>query len=88
MGGGTFTISNLGMLGVEHFEAIINPPQAAILAVGSTIEKPVVRNGQVVVGLEMSCTLSADHRVVDGAIAAAFLQTIKRVLETPAAMLV
>lgn len=88
MGGGTFTISNLGMLGVEHFEAIINPPQAAILAVGSTIEKPVVRNGQVVVGLEMSCTLSADHRIVDGAIAAAFLQTIKRVLETPAAMLV
>jgi pyruvate dehydrogenase E2 component (dihydrolipoamide acetyltransferase) len=88
MSGGTFTISNLGMFGVDHFEAIINPPQAAILAVGSAVEKPVVRNGQIVIGHEMTCTLSADHRVVDGVMAAKFLQTLKQLLENPALLLV
>lgn len=88
MADGTFTISNLGMFGVEHFEAIINPPQAAILAVGAAIEKPVVRGGQVVVGREMVATLSADHRVVDGATAAAYLQTLRNNLENPAVLLV
>ena len=88
MSDGTFTVSNLGMFGVEHFEAIINPPQAAILAVGAAIEKPVVRDGQVRVGREMSCTLSADHRLIDGAMAAEFMQTLKQLLETPAVMLV
>ncbi len=88
MSDGTFTISNLGMFGVEHFEAIINPPQAAILAVGAAIEKPVVRGGQIVVGHEMTITLSADHRVVDGAAAAQFLQTLRGHLENPASMLV
>lgn len=88
MQGGTFTISNLGMFGVEHFEAIINPPQAAILATGAAIEKPVVRDGEIVVGHEMTATLSADHRVIDGAIAAAYLQTLKEMLENPAGLLV
>ncbi|MFP4144346.1 MAG: pyruvate dehydrogenase complex dihydrolipoamide acetyltransferase [Phycisphaeraceae bacterium] len=88
MENGTFTISNLGMYGVEHFEAIINPPQAAILAVGAAIEKPVVKDGEIVVGREMNATLSADHRVVDGAMGAEYLQTFKRLLETPAGLLV
>ena len=88
MTGGTFTISNLGMFGVEHFEAIINTPEAAILATGAALEKPVVKDGQLVVGHEMSATLSGDHRVIDGAIAAAFLQTLKQMLENPAALLV
>jgi len=88
MSDGTFTISNLGMFGVEHFEAIINPPQVAILAVGGAIEKPVVRDGQIVVGHEMTATLSADHRVIDGAMAAQYLQTFKGILENPAVLLV
>ncbi len=88
MSDGTFTLSNLGMFQVEHFEAIINPPQAAILAVGSAVRQPVVRDGQVVAGLQMSMTLSADHRVVDGASAAQFLQTLKTTLENPAVLLV
>jgi len=88
MSDATFTISNLGMFGVEHFEAIINPPQAAILAVGAAIEKPVVRNGKLTIGHEMTLTLSADHRVVDGAIGAQYLDTLKQLLEAPAAMLV
>ena len=88
MSDGTFTISNLGMLGVDHFEAIINPPQAAILAVGAAMQKPVVRDGQVVAGREMTCTLSCDHRVIDGAQAAEFLRTLKGMLENPALMLV
>ncbi|MCX5661664.1 MAG: dihydrolipoamide acetyltransferase family protein [Planctomycetota bacterium] len=88
MSDGTFTISNLGMLGVDHFEAIINPPQAAILAVGAAVAKPVVRDGKIVPGLEMTCTLSADHRVVDGAMAAEFLQTLRQMLENPAVLLV
>ena len=88
MSDGTFTISNLGMLGVDHFEAIINPPQAAILAVGAAIKKPVVRNDQLAIGTEMTCTISADHRVVDGAMAADYLQSLKKLLENPAALLV
>ena len=87
MSGGTFTVSNLGMFGVEHFEAIINPPQAAILAVGAGLQKPVVREGQVVPGFEMACTLSADHRIVDGAAAASFLATFRTLLENPAGLL-
>lgn len=88
MSDGTFTISNLGMYGVEHFTAIINPPQVAILAVGAAVQKPVVRDGQIVVGHEMQATLSADHRVLDGASAAEFMQTIKQLLENPATLLV
>jgi len=88
MSDGTFTVSNLGMFGVEHFEAIINPPQAAILAVGASLQKPVVRDGRIVVGQEMTLTLSADHRVIDGATAAEFMQTLKQLIESPAALLV
>jgi pyruvate dehydrogenase E2 component (dihydrolipoamide acetyltransferase) len=80
---GTFTISNLGMFDVEEFTAIINPPEAAILAVGSIIPKPVVVNGEVRVADRMKVTLSADHRVVDGAVAARFLQRFKLFLEQP-----
>jgi pyruvate dehydrogenase E2 component (dihydrolipoamide acetyltransferase) len=85
--GNTFTISNLGMFGIEEFTAIINPPDACILAVGGIIEKPVVKNGQVVAGNRMKVTLSCDHRVVDGAIGSAFLQTFKSYLENPVLML-
>ena len=88
MSGGTFTVSNLGMFGVDHFTAIINPPQAAILAVGGAHEEAASENGQLVTRSRMRCTLSADHRVVDGAMAAAFLQTLKQMLESPAAVLV
>lgn len=88
MDGGTFTISNLGMFGVEHFEAIINPPQAAILAVGAAIEKPVVREGDIKIGKEMSVTISGDHRVIDGAVGAQYLQTLKAMLENPAGLLI
>jgi pyruvate dehydrogenase E2 component (dihydrolipoamide acetyltransferase) len=84
----TFTISNLGMFGVEHFTAIINPPNVAILAVGAAVEKPVVREGKVVVGHRMSMTMSSDHRVVDGAMAAQYLATVKGMLERPATLLV
>jgi len=87
MQGNTFTISNLGMFNVEEFTAIINPPDAAILAVGGIIEKPVVKEGQIVVGQRMKVTLSADHRVVDGATAAQFLLTLKDMLENPVRML-
>ncbi len=88
MSDSTFTISNLGMFGVDHFTAIINPPNVAILAVGAAIEKPVVRNGQLAVGKVMSMTMSSDHRVVDGAMAAAYLGTVKTLLERPATLLV
>ncbi len=88
MQGNTFTISNLGMFGIEEFTAIINPPDACILAVGGIKEKPVVRNGQIVPGYPMKVTLSCDHRVVDGATGAAFLQTLKSLLEEPVLMLV
>jgi len=85
--GGTITVSNLGAWGIESFDAIINPPQAAILSVGAAIEKPVVKNGQVVPGLRMNLGLSCDHRVVDGALGAKFLKQIKDFLEKPALML-
>jgi pyruvate dehydrogenase E2 component (dihydrolipoamide acetyltransferase) len=86
--GNTFTISNLGMFGIEEFTAIINPPDACILAVGAIRSVPVVKNGQVVPGNVMKVTLSCDHRVVDGALGAAFLQTLKSYLENPVMMLV
>jgi pyruvate dehydrogenase E2 component (dihydrolipoamide acetyltransferase) len=83
MSGGTFTISNLGMFGVEQFTAIINPPEGAILAVGGTKPEPVVIDGEVVVHHRMRYTLSADHRIIDGALAAQFLQTLTRLIESP-----
>jgi pyruvate dehydrogenase E2 component (dihydrolipoamide acetyltransferase) len=86
--GSTFTISNLGMFGIDQFTAIINPPDACILAVGGISQEPVVKNGQVVAGNIMKLTLSCDHRVVDGATGAAFLQTLKQLLEEPVRMLV
>ena len=88
MQGNTFTISNLGMFGIEEFTAIINPPDACILAIGAIIEKPIIQNGQVVAGKMMKVTLSCDHRVVDGATGAQFLQTVKQYLEEPMMMLV
>jgi pyruvate dehydrogenase E2 component (dihydrolipoamide acetyltransferase) len=81
--GGTFTISNLGMYGVEHFIAVLNPPQVAILAVGAVEEKPVVRDGEVLVRPLMSLTLTCDHRAVDGSVAAEFLATLRSMLEEP-----
>jgi pyruvate dehydrogenase E2 component (dihydrolipoyllysine-residue acetyltransferase) len=81
--GGTFTISNLGMFGIERFIAVLNPPQAAILAVGATQEKPVVVDGQVVVRQSMELTLTCDHRAVDGATGAEFLRDVKTFLEEP-----
>lgn len=85
--GGTFTVSNLGMFGISNFQAIINPPQSCILAVGAGQERPYVDNGQVKIGNFMSCTLSTDHRTVDGAVGAEFLQYVKRFIENPATML-
>jgi pyruvate dehydrogenase E2 component (dihydrolipoamide acetyltransferase) len=86
--GSTFTISNLGMFGIDEFTAIINPPDSCILAIGAIQQIPVVKNGQVVPGNIMKVTLSCDHRVVDGASGAAFLQTVKGLLEEPLRMLV
>jgi pyruvate dehydrogenase E2 component (dihydrolipoamide acetyltransferase) len=85
--GGGFTISNLGMFGIQNFAAIINPPQAMILAVGMGEERVVARKGQMVIRNMMSCTLAVDHRVVDGALGAQFLQTLRSYVEQPAAML-
>ena len=85
--GGTITVSNLGAWGIESFDAIVNPPQAVILSVGAAIEKPVVKNGQIVPGLRMNLGVSCDHRVVDGAVAAQFLAEIKKLIEQPALML-
>lgn len=87
MEGSTFTISNLGMYGIEEFTAIINPPNACILAVGAIRDVPVVENGEVVPGKRMKITLSSDHRIVDGAKAAEFLRTLKGMLENPLAIL-
>jgi pyruvate dehydrogenase E2 component (dihydrolipoamide acetyltransferase) len=87
MEGSTFTISNLGMFGIEEFTAIINPPNACILAVGAIRDVPVVENGAVVPGKRMKITLSSDHRIVDGAKAAQFLNTVKNLLENPLSML-
>ena len=86
--GGTFCVSNLGMMGIPKFTAIINPPNAAILAVGTTVAKPVVKNGQIVAGQTMTMTLSCDHRVFDGAVGAQFLAALKDLLEKPALLLV
>lgn len=86
--GGTFSISNLGMYGIKDFAAIINPPQACILAVGAGIQQPVVVNGKLEVGTVMSVTLSVDHRAVDGAVGAEYLQVFKRYIENPVSMLV
>ena len=88
MEGSTFTISNLGMFGIESFTSIINQPNSAILSVGAIIEKPVVKNGQVVAGNTMKLTLACDHRTVDGATGAQFLQTLKGYIENPVTMLV
>jgi pyruvate dehydrogenase E2 component (dihydrolipoamide acetyltransferase) len=85
--GGTFCVSNLGMMGIESFSAIINPPNAAILAVGTTVRKPVVRADQIVIGQRMTLTLSVDHRVVDGAVGAAYLAALRDLLEKPALLL-
>lgn len=87
MSGNTFTISNLGMFDIEEFTAIINPPDACILAVGTIVQKPIVKDGQIVVGNMMKVTLSCDHRIVDGAKGAAFLKTFKSLLENPVKIL-
>lgn len=86
--GNTFTISNLGMMDIDEFTAIINPPDSCILAVGKIAPSPVVENGQVVVRQLLKLTLSCDHRVVDGAVGSRFLQTLKAHLENPVTMLV
>ena len=87
MSGGTFSISNLGMFGIEDFSAVINPPEGAILAVGAVRDEPVVKNGAVVPGKRMRMTLSCDHRVIDGATGAEWLATLRRILEAPVTML-
>jgi pyruvate dehydrogenase E2 component (dihydrolipoyllysine-residue acetyltransferase) len=88
LSGATFTISNMGMAGVEHFAAVIVPPQAAILAVSSIKDRPVVRDGELKVGKTMMVTVSCDHRIIDGIVGARFLQELKRFLENPASLLV
>jgi pyruvate dehydrogenase E2 component (dihydrolipoamide acetyltransferase) len=88
MQGGTFAVSNLGMYGIEDFTSIINPPNGCILSVGQIKETPVIKNGQIVSGNVMKLSLSCDHRVVDGAIGSAFLQTLKELIENPVMMLV
>ena len=85
--GGTFSISNLGMFGIKQFDAVINPPQAAIMAIGAGEERPVVKNGALAVATVMTCTLSVDHRAIDGALGAQFLGAFKPLLENPALML-
>jgi pyruvate dehydrogenase E2 component (dihydrolipoamide acetyltransferase) len=86
--GGSFSISNLGMYNIEKFNAIINPPQSAILAVGAAIEKPIVINKQIEIATIAEFTLSCDHRVIDGAVAAKFLNSLKKFIENPILMLV
>ncbi|WP_422348934.1 2-oxo acid dehydrogenase subunit E2 [Flagellimonas sp.] len=87
MEGSTFTVSNLGMFGILEFTSIINKPNSAILSVGAIVEKPVVKNGEIVVGSTMKVTLACDHRTVDGAVGAQFLQTLRAYLENPVTML-
>jgi pyruvate dehydrogenase E2 component (dihydrolipoamide acetyltransferase) len=87
MEGSTFTLSNLGMFDIDHFIAIINPPEAAILALGSVREEPVVEEGQIKVGRRVKVTLSADHRVTDGAEAAQWLQVFRAFVEDPLTLL-
>ena len=86
--GGTFAISNLGMYDVTSFVAIIHPPQSAVLAVGTVTEKPIVKDGEIVIGQTMVGTISADHRIVDGAEGAEFLVEVKALLENPMSMVV
>jgi pyruvate dehydrogenase E2 component (dihydrolipoamide acetyltransferase) len=88
MSGATFSISNLGMFDVDEFSAIINPPEGAILAVGSVVQTPVAEDGEIRVGRRMKMTISCDHRVMDGAMGARFLQDVKRLLEEPLRLLV
>ncbi len=88
MSGATFTVSNLGLMGIREFSAIVNPPEVGILAIGASVDRPVVRDGQIVVRNMMTVTLSCDHRVIDGAVAASFLVTLKSFLEVPALMLI
>jgi pyruvate dehydrogenase E2 component (dihydrolipoamide acetyltransferase) len=88
MSDATFTVSNLGMFGVEHFTAIINPPNSAILACGAAVQQPVVRDGRLVVGTQMQATLSLDHRVIDGAMAAQYLASLKEFIEEPETLVV
>ena len=85
--GGSFCISNLGMYGIKQFDAIINPPQGAILAVGAGEQRPVVKDGTLAVATVMSLCLSSDHRIIDGAVAAQFMSVLKGYLEQPATML-
>ncbi|WP_411826574.1 dihydrolipoamide acetyltransferase family protein [Luteolibacter sp. AS25] len=85
--GGTITVSNLGAWGIDSFDAIVNPPQAAILSVGAAVQKPVVVNGELAVGLRMNIGVSVDHRVVDGAVAAKYIAEVKKLIESPALML-
>jgi pyruvate dehydrogenase E2 component (dihydrolipoamide acetyltransferase) len=86
--GGTFSVSNLGMFGIKHFEAVINPPQGCILAVGAGEPRAVVKNGALAIATVMSCTLSVDHRVVDGAVGAEYMAAFKKLIEEPLSMLV
>jgi pyruvate dehydrogenase E2 component (dihydrolipoamide acetyltransferase) len=85
--GGSFAISNLGMMGIENFDAVINPPHASILAVGAGMQQPVVKDGAVAIATVMSVTLSVDHRVIDGALGAQFLDAFKGYMEDPLSML-
>ena len=85
--GGSFSISNLGMYGIKEFSAVINPPQSAILAVGVGEQRPIVKNGALAIGTVLSCTLSCDHRVVDGALGAEWLTVFKGLIEDPLTML-
>jgi pyruvate dehydrogenase E2 component (dihydrolipoamide acetyltransferase) len=88
MEGSTFTVSNLGMFGIKEFTSIINQPNSAILSVGAIVQKPVVKNGQIAIGNTMTVTLACDHRTVDGATGAAFLQTFRKYVENPVTMFV
>jgi pyruvate dehydrogenase E2 component (dihydrolipoamide acetyltransferase) len=85
--GGTFSLSNLGMFGVKHFEAVINPPQGCILAIGAGEQRPLVKNAALAIATVMSCTLSVDHRVVDGAVGAEYMQAFKALIENPLSMM-
>ena len=86
--GGTFTLSNLGMFGITNFSAILNPPQACILAVGAGEKRPIVKDDKITIATMMTCTLSVDHRAVDGAVGARFLSAFKNLIEDPLALLV
>jgi pyruvate dehydrogenase E2 component (dihydrolipoamide acetyltransferase) len=87
MSGGTFSVSNLGMFGIDEFAAVINPPEGAILAVGQVRDEPVVKGGAVVPGKRLAMTLSCDHRVIDGAVGARFLAALRNLLENPVRLL-